>query len=251
MISNKQVIEKALDIFKVLLARQEISREDDRNLYEEYLYNGEVEEMVKFIAEKLELEIYNYNDKIFMTPGIDNKLFGYTNEELRESISYISNNSGLYTAYFVMLVLITLFYKQSGPDTNRRFVNFSELAESTTKKLEALVELNNLESVSSEHAFNFADVAKVWQGKAFAKHTKTGEISEIAPTTKYGFIFGVCRFLEEQKLIKIVKDQSWIVPTDRFRGIIYNFYEDKGNKSLLLEFVENLGLEREMNHAAD
>ena len=251
MISNKQVIEKALDIFKVLLARQEISRENDRYLYEEYLYNGEVEEMVKFIAEKLELEIYNYNDKIFMTPGIDNKLFGYTNEELRGSISHINSNPGLYTAYFVMLVLITLFYKQSGPDTNRRFVDLTELADTTSKKFEALIELDNLESVSSEHAFNFADVAKVWKGKAFAKQTKTGEISEIAPTTKYGFVYGVCRFLEEQKLIKIVKDQGWIVPTDRFKGIIYNFFEDKGNKSLLLEFVSNLSLERELNHATD
>ncbi|NLV17781.1 MAG: hypothetical protein GXY50_11350 [Syntrophomonadaceae bacterium] len=251
MIPNKPILDKALDIFKVLLARQEISREDDRDLYEDYLYNGEVEEMVRYIADKLELEIYHYHEKIFMTPGIDNKLFGYTNEELRESISYIKNNSGLYTAYFVMLVLITVFYKQSGPDTTRRFVNLTELTDITTKKFEAMLKLDDLEAVSSEQAFNFTDVAKVWQGKVFAKQTKAGEISEIASTTKYGFVFSVCRFLEEQKLIKIVKDQGWIVPTDRFKAIIYNFYEDKEHRAELLEFVYNLGIEGDGSHAAD
>lgn len=242
MITNKATLEKALELFKTLLTKQEISREDDRDLYEDYLYNSEVEEILNLMAEKLELDIYSYNEKIFLTPGINNKLFGYTHEDLRKALPYVTRNSELFMAYFIILVVITLFYKQSGADTNRGYVNMTEIVESTTQKLDALVEVENLEAVSSEYSFNFADIAKLWENKSFAKQTRFGEISNLASTTKMGFVHGVCNFLQGHKLIKVVDEQGLVVPTNRFKGIIYNFFEDKENKSKLLTFVENLGL---------
>lgn len=241
MISNKVALEKALELFKTLLTKQEISREDDRELYEDYLYNNEVEEILNLMAEKLELDIYRYNEKIFLTPGVNNKLFGYTHEDLRKALPYVTRNSELFMAYFIILVIITLFYKQSGADTCRGYVNITEIVESATQKLDALVEVENLETVSSEYSFNFADIAKLWGCKSFAKQTKFGEISNLASTTKMGFVHGVCNFLQSHKIIKLVDDQGLIVPTNRFKGIIYNFFEDKENKSKLLTFVENLG----------
>jgi hypothetical protein len=241
MITNKATIEKALDIFKILLTKHEISREDDRDLYEDFLYNSEVEEILNLMAEKLELDIYCYNEKIFLTPGVNNKLFGYTHEDLRKAIPYVTRNSELFMAYFIILVIITLFYKQSGVDTNRGYVNITEIVESATQKLDALVEVENLETVSSEYSFNFADIAKLWENKSFAKQTKFGEISNMASTTKMGFVHGVCNFLQSHKIIKIVEEQGLVVATNRFKGIIYNFFEDKENKSKLLTFVEDLG----------
>ena len=241
MISNKAALEKALELFKTLLTKQEISREDDRELYEDYLYNSEVEEILNLMAERLELDIYSYNEKVFLTPGVNNKLFGYTHEDLRKALPYVTRNSELYMAYFIILVIITLFYKQSGADTGRGYVNITEVVESATRKLDALVEVENLETVSSEFSFNFADIAKLWGSKSFAKQTKFGEISNLASTTKMGFVHGVCNFLQSHKIIKLVEDQGLIVPTNRFKGIIYNFFEDKENKSKLLTFVDNLG----------
>ena len=106
MISNKAALEKALELFKTLLTKQEISREDDRELYEDYLYNSEVEEILNLMAERLELDIYSYNEKVFLTPGVNNKLFGYTHEDLRKALPYVTRNSELYMAYFIILVIM-------------------------------------------------------------------------------------------------------------------------------------------------
>ena len=46
--------------------------------------------------------------------------------------------------------------------------------------------------------------------------------------------------LQEENLIVLDNDRNLIFPTDRFKAIIYYYYEDRDNKNDILRFVNEL-----------
>ena len=62
-------LEKAMDIISALLINEEIHRDRgaNRGLYEEYLSNAEVYDMVHLMAGKMNLCLYEYQGGIYVT----------------------------------------------------------------------------------------------------------------------------------------------------------------------------------------
>lgn len=230
-----EVLDDALLILKALLQGEEVSRSKNPLLYEKYRYSTEVEEMLRHIAGKLELRVYSGNERVFICPETGSRLFGWTNEELRDKISYISTNSELFTGYFIMMTLITMFYREAYPDTTVAYVKISELVESVSKRLESLVKLEDLETVSQDNQFDFTEICKVWQRLPDAREGVAGGKND-----KVAFVENICRFLHNEKLIALDMNQRIIYPTDRFKTIIWNYYEDRDNRKDLLSFVKSL-----------
>ena len=80
-------LEKALDLAAALFRGEEVRRGGTNgNLYEEFEAGTEVYDCVMAIMKKLNLELFEYNDGIYITPGDANRIFGYTNEELKKEI---------------------------------------------------------------------------------------------------------------------------------------------------------------------
>ena len=79
-------LDDALEILRALLQGEEVSRTRNALLYEKYRYSTDIEEMLYHVADKLELKVYSGNERLFICPVVGSKLFGWTNQELRDKI---------------------------------------------------------------------------------------------------------------------------------------------------------------------
>ena len=80
-------LDKALDIVSKLIMGEQISEsKDNSQLYQEYNTNAEVYDIVHMSLKKFNLNIYEYNNSLYVSAGDNNKVFGYTNEELRNKL---------------------------------------------------------------------------------------------------------------------------------------------------------------------
>lgn len=229
------VLDEALVILKALLQGEEVSKSKNSLLYEKYRYRTDVEEMLYHIAAKLELRVYSGNDRLFICPEVGSRLFGWTNEELRDKISYISTNSELFTGYFIIMTLITMFYREAYPDTPVAYIKINDFVESVSKRLETLFKMEDLETVSQENQFDFTELYRVWQRLPDAREGVSGGKND-----KVAFVENICKFLNAEKLIVLDLNQRIIYPTERFKSIIWNYYEDRDNRKDLLSFVKGL-----------
>ena len=88
-------LDKALDIVSVLITGGEVSKNVNATLYDEFENNGEVYNIVLKVLKKLNINIYEHNYGLYITAGENNKVFGYTNEELKKEIG-VKLNRELY-----------------------------------------------------------------------------------------------------------------------------------------------------------
>ena len=239
MPETTEVLDEALAILKALLQGEEVSKNKNVLLYEKYRYRTDVEEMLYHIAGKLELRVYSGNDRLFICPETGSRLFGWSNEELRRRISYITTNSELFTGYFIIMTLITMFYREAYPDTPVAYIKINDLVESVSKRMETLAQMEDLEKVSAENQVDFLEISKVWQRLPDAREGVSGGKND-----KVAFVENICRFLHEEKLIVLDFSQRIIYPTERFKTIIWNYYEDRDNRKDLLAFVKGLEVVR-------
>jgi hypothetical protein len=230
-----EVLDEALAILKALLQSEVVSKTKNVILYEKYRYSTDVAEMLHHLADQLELEVYAGNDQLFLCPQVGSRLFGWSNEELRHEINYISNNSDLFTGYFVMMTLITLFYREAYPDTPVAYLKLKDLVENVSQRLEALLKVEDLQAVGQENQFDFGDVARVWQRLPDAREGVSGGKND-----KVAFVENICKFLHGEQLVVFDPNQRIIYPTERFKTIIWNYYEERDNRKDLLSFVGSL-----------
>lgn len=236
MISGSiEVLDDALAILKALLQGEEVSKNRNAILYEKYRYSTDVEEMLFHVAGKLELKVYSGNDRLFLCPEAGSRLFGWSNEELRCRINYINNNSELFTGYFIIMTLITMFYREAYPDTPIAYIKINDLVETVSRRVETLLGMEDLETVSRENQFDFSDICRVWQRLPDAREGVSGGKND-----KVAFVENICKFLQGEELIALDMTRRIIYPTERFKVIIWNYYEDRDNRKDLLSFVRGL-----------
>ena len=234
-LESMDVLDDALDILKALLQGEEVSKSKNQHLYEKYRYRTDVEELLYHVAAKLDLKVYTGNNRLFICPDVGSTLFGWTNEELRNEISYISTNSELFTCYFIIMTLVTLFYREAYPDTPVAYIKLGDLVDNVSKRLDSLQQMGDLEEVSRDNQYDFAEICKVWQRLPDAREEVSGGKND-----KVAFVENTCRFLQREKLIILDTDPGIIYPTDRFKSIIWNYFEDRDNRKDVLSFIKGL-----------
>ena len=84
-----------MDIISALLINEEIHRDRgaNRGLYEEYLSNAEVYDMMHLMAGKMNLCLYEYQGGIYVSAGEENRVYGYSNEELKRTCRFSCSTS--------------------------------------------------------------------------------------------------------------------------------------------------------------
>lgn len=230
-----EVLDTALAILKALLRGEEVGKTRNSLLYEQYRFSTDVEEMLIHIAGQLELKVYSGNDKLFICPEVGSRLFGWSNEELRDQIPYISNNSELFTGYFIIMTLITMFYREAYPDTPVAYIKMNDLVDNVSQRFEALAKMGNLDKASQENNFDFKDISRVWQLLPDAREGVSGGKND-----KIAFVENICKFLNKEKWINLDMSQRIIYPTDRFKTLVWNYYEERDNRKDLLSFIKSL-----------
>ena len=121
--SINKSLDKALDIYAALITGQDISRSnpETRELYEEFYSNSAVYDITTKLLKKLNLSVYEYEESIYITAGEGNRIFGYTNDDMKRQLG-LRLNKELYMVYFIMYNTLLLFYQDSATYQVKEYV---------------------------------------------------------------------------------------------------------------------------------
>ena len=216
-------MEKALELFSKLITGENVSTKENTDLYEEYNTNMEMYNIFGSMIEKLNLTLYQYKDTLYITAGEKNKVFGYTNEELRKMLG-LKVNKELYMCYFIIYNIITLFYKDSSSYTFQEYIKIEDVLKSVNgslssiiSKLDAIVK-NELE----ENSFNA--LALLWEELPLTHSNDLSVNTRDYRGSKLGYIKITFNFLKEQNLFIEVEERYYA--SCRFKALIENYFED-------------------------
>ena len=217
-------LEKAVDIYARLMMGEEICRDSgaNRTLYEEYTGNPEVYEIVNMITGRLNLQLYEYNNSLFLTAGDGNRVFGYSNEELKRLMG-LRYNKELYLIYFIMYQVLLSFYTDTGIYQFVECVSLSEVLERVTKHLKKITaELSVLVQDEVEEN-SFKAIALLWDELPLT-NVEESDVIRAARNSRMGMTKLALNFMVGQKLL--IEAQERYYSTDRLRALSENYFEE-------------------------
>lgn len=217
-------LEKAMEVFGALLTGEEISLGRGRNaaLYEAYNQNAQVGELVDRMLSKLNLRLYEYNYSLYLTAGTQNKVFGYSNDELKRMMG-LRLNRELYLCYYIIYSVMQHFYSDSATYTFVEYVRTEELVTSVDMSLSNLID--HLQAyVGDEAAENsFKAIAAVWDELPVMSNEETA--LRAGRGSRIGYVKLTFNFLIGQGLL--VENGEKYYPTDRFHGMVRCYFEQE------------------------
>lgn len=218
-------LDKALDIASKLIMGEVVSKNSNIALYEEYNSNSQVYTCVHSILKKLNLDIYEFNYALYVSPGENNRIFGYTNEELRKQLG-LKANKELFLCYYIIYNIIMEFYTDTTTYNYVEFVKLEDVIATVDGSVSSIVDLSTGIVLDEVEENSFKQVALMWHDLQAMSVEESADV-RAARNSKSGYVKIVFNFLESQKLFTQVEGRYY--PTDRFRALIENyFYNYKG-----------------------
>jgi len=225
-------LNKALDIYSALITGQSISLKDKATaeLYNEFYSDSEVYDITTKILARQGLSIYEYNESLFVTAVSGNKVFGYTNDELKRILG-LRLNVELYLVFFITYHALLYFYKSSDTYQVREYVRVDEVINSVTQDLRKVL---GDAAIAEDHTENsFKSIASLWEGlPPFLNEDR--DRNKASRGSRYGMTKLTFNFLMNEKLFVNVDDRFY--PTDRMHALAENYFEE--NRSLIQEYLE-------------
>lgn len=232
-------LDKALDIVSALMSGNEVKRNgENANLYEEFALGTEVYDQVTTIFQKLNIDLYEYNNALYISAGDNNKVFGYTNEELKREIG-VKLNRELYLCYFIIYQIISIFYKDAGNRNYTEYIKNESVIFAVDRGLLGIVKKLRELSLDEVEENSFQEIAMVWEDMPL---TQTEDVvARASRGSKTGFVKLVFNFMVSQGLL--VEAEGRYYPKERLKALIENYYD--AHKGRLYEIM------RGENDAAD
>lgn len=206
----------------------------------EYHYNysrAEVRNILEEIIEKeADVKTFSTAGKLYLSPGVVNRIFGYKNAELREKMS-LRNNSELYLAYFVILNLLAKFYNSDDQSlASRQFVPLEEMEETVSRHINTIMEADPEEVDMQEDNFriNLRSVAEVWL-EIPAFDDKITNLKR-ALNNRISFMLRVMKFLEEEGLAQVLEERE-VRLLPKMEHLVLKYYFNSHRKDYLLQLL--------------
>lgn len=219
---DQRSLDKAMDIFAHLITGETISKTSHVDLYEAYSNQAEVYDILDTVLKKSNLHLYEYKNTLYVTAGEHNRVFGYTNDELKKAIG-LRLNRELFLAYFIIYDVMTLFYENSASDAALTYVRTDMVIESVTalfsgvmSKLQSVVQ-NEIEENS------FRTLALLWDELPLVTENEDLSTLKAARGSRTGFVKLVFNFLISQNLFIETGGKYYI--TDRMRALMENYFD--------------------------
>lgn len=241
----------ALTIFKKCLQNERINSNLNEDIYEAYRYDTNISNDVEEMLEIFNMEIFeSQNDGLFITPGVNNNLFGFSNEDLRKALS-IKNNTELSVCFFMMYCILTRFYKESSFIPSAEFITQIQLiddAESKVRIIKNMLSQRDKEDSSIEkdtEETSFLRLVKFWDEisysniKSKAKDVNKDEKSD----AKIAYANRVLKFFCANDLLMYNEIQNFYVARPKLATIVGYYYDEFRNRSEIVEYLESLDLE--------
>lgn len=216
-------LSKALDIISALIIGEDISRDNKETagLYEEYTSNAEVFDITNAICKKLNLSLYEYEYSMFVSPGENNKVFGYSNDELKKEIG-IKLNRELYLCYFIIYNVIIWFYNDTGSYTFNEYIKVEDLINSVDSSLSETIKDLTVFNLSEVEENSFKMISLVWEDLPMVISEET--TAKAARGSKYGFVKMTLNFLIKQDLI--IENEGRYYPKKRLKALAKCYFEE-------------------------
>lgn len=221
---EERSLDKALDIYAALITGKEISRSnpDTRDMYEEFYTNSAVYDITTKLVKKLNLDIYEYNDAIYVTAGEGNRIFGYTNDDMKRQLG-LRLNKELYMVYFIMYNILLSFYQDSASYQVKEYVKLEDILEQISTYLSAITSDLSIYSMDELEEDSFKAIALLWDELPVVTSDEKDK-NRASRASRTGYVKLTFNFLMEQKLFVSVEDRYY--PTDRFKAVVENYFEE-------------------------
>lgn len=216
-------LSKSLDIVARLINGDEISRDDKngRELYEEYTTNSQIYDITNSICKKLNISVYEYENSIFASAGENNRVFGYSNDELKKEIG-VRLNKELFVCYFIIYNVITWFYNDTDNQTFNEYVKIEDIIKTVDAALSGVVNELSVVTLNEIEENSFKVIALLWEDLPVVTNEETSV--RAARGSKYGFTKMTMNFLIKQDLM--VENEGRYYPKKRFHALVRNYFEE-------------------------
>ena len=216
-------LEKALEIYSVLAVGKNISLKDKETseLYNAFYSDSETYDIVSELLSKLNLRLYEYNETLFVTAGSGNKVFGYTNDDLKKQMG-LRLNKELYLVYFIVYEALLQFYKSSDTYQIKEYMRLDELVEAVSADLKRIGDENVSYTEDEANDSSMTAVALLWDSlPPFISEDK--DRNKASRGSRMGYAKLTANFMCGEDMFVMVEDRLY--PTDRFHAIAENYFE--------------------------
>ena len=229
---DHQNLDKAMELFTLLIVGEEISGSQHVELYEAYRDNSEVYDILMSVLKKSNLSLYEFGNSLYVTAGDGNRIFGFTNDELKRAIG-LRLNRELYLAYFIIYNVILLFYQDSASFSYADYVRSEEVITQTDSSMRQAMKALHSKALTEVEENSFETLATLWEDMPLIPSNEDMASLKAARGSKTGFVKLVFNFLISQDLFFESQGKYYIKP--RFRALAENYYEE--NRGRLYNIV--------------
>lgn len=229
-------LEKAMEVFGALLVGEEISLGRGKNaaLYEAYNQNAQVGEIVDRMLAALNLRLYEYNYSLYLTAGMQNKVFGYSNDELKRMMG-LRLNRELYLCYYIIYCIMQRFYSDSATYTFAEYVRAGEVVTAVDMSLSNLMNSLQAYAAGEVEEKSFRAIAATWDELPAVANEEA--LLRAGRGSRIGYVKLVFNFLVGQGLFMEAGEKYY--PTDRFHGMVRCYFEQERGR--LGQFLGDFG----------
>lgn len=216
-------LSRALEVVARLINGDPVSRDDkeSRSLYEDYTTNGEVYDITQEICKKLNLSVYEYEYTVYASAGENNRIFGYSNDELKKEIG-VKYNRELFVCYYIIYHVVLWFYNDTRSSTFNEYVKVEELIRMVDSSLSQITRELSVAELNEVEENSFQTIALLWEDLPMMS---SEEVSvRAARGSKYGFVKLTMNFLLKQGLL--LENEGRYYPKKRFRALVQNYFEE-------------------------
>ena len=221
---DQKNLEKATGLQAALLIGEPVE-ENGKNagLYHAYRESGEVSDALELMLKKLNLRVYEYEYALYICPGEHNRVFGYSNEELKRLMG-LRLNRELYLCYYLIYQAAACFYQDSATYNYTEYIKLEDLLSAVERSLAGVVSgLHRFASETPEEK-SFTALAIMWDELPVVASEDTQGV-RAGRGSRSGFVKLVLNFLVSQGLFTEAQERYY--PTGRMHALIRRYFEEE------------------------
>lgn len=229
---DNQNLDTAMTLFSYLIAGEDIGADHHRELYDAWQNNSEVCDILLSALKSSNLKLYEYQEHLYVTAGEGNRIFGFTNEELKRVIG-LRLNRELYLAYLIMYNVLMTFYEDSFEPKDVAYIRVEETVSSTDSLMLRILSPDQMHVMTELQEDSFKILSAHWQDLPLVPVGEEMVSLKAARGSKTGFVRLVFNFMENQDLLYQTEGRYYITP--RFKAMAENYFDE--NRSTLYQLL--------------
>lgn len=231
-------LEKATELLAALLVGEPVEADGkNRGLYEAYHESGEVNDALDLMLKKMNLRVYEYNYAMYVSVGEKNRVFGYSNEDLKRLMG-LRLNKELYLCYYLIYQVAACFYQDSATYNYTEYIKVEDLLSATDHALSGMVSKLHRFSNDTPEEKSFTALAITWDELPVIANEDTQGV-RAGRGSKSGFVKLVFNFLVSQGLLTEAGERYY--PTNRIHALIRRYFEEEKGRLYELQSQQNKG----------